>query len=131
MSLDGAGSLAMVETALDTPPLGGLSQDRNGKFFLSELETNALTRIEKDGSRTILVQDRELVWIDAPLLAEDGYVHAPAAQASRMAPSRRGRLRPPTSSSAFAIGLDEQHLAAGGNPKDPGSPLDLVDPVAL
>lgn len=72
VSLDGAGLLAKVETALDRSPLGGLSQDRKGRFLLSELETNALTRIEKDGSGTILVQDRELVWTDAPFLAEDG-----------------------------------------------------------
>lgn len=96
-SLDDAALLAQVEKALDTPPLGGLSQDQQGRFLLSELETNALTRIEKDGSRTVLVQDPELVWPDAPFLAGDGYVYVPAAQASRMAPFQAGvsRLKPP------------------------------------
>lgn len=95
--LDDATLLAKVEKALDTPPLGGLSQDKQGRFLLSELETTALTRIEKDGSRTVLVQDPELVWPDAPFLADDGYVYVPAAQASRMAPFQAGvnRLKPP------------------------------------
>ena len=96
-ALDDAALLAEVEKTLDTPPLEGLSRDKEGRFLLSELETNALTRIEKNGSRTVLVQDPELVWPNAPFLAEDGYVYVPAAQASRMAPFQAGvnRLKPP------------------------------------
>jgi len=95
--LDDERLLASVEKAVDTSPLGGLSQDHDGRFLLSELETNSVTRIEKDGRKTVLVKDAELVWPDAPFLAADGYLYVPAAQASRMAPFQAGenRLKPP------------------------------------
>ncbi|GJE60772.1 hypothetical protein MPOCJGCO_2888 [Methylobacterium trifolii] len=91
--LDAASLATHVERFADTPSTGGTAIDAEGNLYVSDTDQLSVLKLMPDGSRTMLVQDPRLVWVDAMWIDADGRLWMPAAQLNRMAPFNGGADR--------------------------------------
>lgn len=74
-----------VEPFALTPSTGGTAIDALGNIYSSDTDRLAIEKIAPNGTRTTLVQDDRLLWVDA-----SGKLWLPAAQLSRGIPFNNG-----------------------------------------
>jgi sugar lactone lactonase YvrE len=79
-SLDDKQLAEHVEKWFDMPPVGGVALAKDGTLYFTQLDDNSLKKRNVDGTVTLLIRDPRLRWVDAPFIAQDGYVYLPAAQ---------------------------------------------------
>jgi len=87
-----------VERYAEKPNNGGLSIDRDGNLYLTEVGAEAVGVIPADTRRyRRLAEHPDLVWPDGVSFAPDGFMYVSAAQVNRAAPfnAGEGRNRPP------------------------------------
>lgn len=79
-----------VEPFALTPSTGGTAIDARGNIYSSDTDRLAIEKIAPNGTRTTLVQDPRLLWVDAMWIDAKGKLWMPAAQLSRGVPFNNG-----------------------------------------
>ena len=79
-----------VSTFAKTPSTGGTAIDAEGTIYVSDVDHHRVMAIKADGSKSIVVEDKRLLWVDAMWIDDAGYLYMPAAQLDRMAPFNDG-----------------------------------------
>ena len=79
-----------VSTFAKTPSTGGTAIDAEGTIYVSDVDHHRILAIRADGSKSIVVEDKRLLWVDAMWIDGAGYLYMPAAQLDRMAPFNDG-----------------------------------------
>ena len=79
-----------VTTFAKTPSTGGTAIDADGTIYVSDVDHHRILAIKADGSKSIVVEDKRLLWVDAMWIDDAGYLYMPAAQLDRMAPFNGG-----------------------------------------
>ena len=72
----------VVEQVATTFPVDGLWMDKKGRLYLSDLQDNAVERLDtkvKDGKREIVVKDQRLQWPDTFTEGPDGAIYITAS----------------------------------------------------
>ena len=75
-----------VEPYALTPSTGGTAIDAEGNIYVSDTDRLAIEKIYPNGSRTTLVQDERLLWVDAMWVDNRNRLWLPAAQLNRGVP---------------------------------------------
>ena len=102
-----------VTTFAKTPSTGGTAVDAEGTIYLSDVDHHRVLAIKADGSRSILLEDKRLLWVDAMWIDDAGWLYMPAAQLDRMAPFNGG-----ISKVQFPISIYKTKIGAGPPPSD-------------
>jgi sugar lactone lactonase YvrE len=63
----------------------GLAADAQHRVYLTDIENNAIRRLNPDGNYEMLVQDERMVWPDSVWLATDGHLYFIVNQLHRQA----------------------------------------------
>ncbi|GJE56917.1 MULTISPECIES: SMP-30/gluconolactonase/LRE family protein [Methylobacterium] len=105
-SLSDAALAAYVEPFAETPSTGGTAIDAAGNLYVSDTDRLAVLRFAPDGTRTTVVQDPRLVWVDAMWIDDAGKLWMPAAQLNRMAPFNDGTDRVAKPLTVFTLAID-------------------------
>ena len=79
-----------VTTFAKTPSTGGTAIDADGTIYVSDVDHHRILAIKADGSKSIIVEDKRLLWVDAMWIDDAGFLYMPAAQLDRMAPFNGG-----------------------------------------
>lgn len=77
---------AYVEPYALTPSTGGTAIDSQGNIYVSDTDRQAIEKIYPNGTRTTIVQDERLLWVDAMWVDNQNRLWLPAAQLNRGAP---------------------------------------------
>lgn len=86
-----AGVLAgLVEPFALTPSTGGTAMDAEGSIYVSDVDRQAIEKVYANGTRTTIVRDERLLWVDAMWISSDKKLWMPAAQLNRGAPFSAG-----------------------------------------
>ncbi|KAK2615078.1 hypothetical protein N8I77_001854 [Diaporthe amygdali] len=75
-----------VEPYALTPSTGGTAIDAEGNIYVSDTDRQAIEKVYPNGTRTMLVQDERLLWIDAMWVDNQKRLWLPAAQLNRGVP---------------------------------------------
>lgn len=75
-----------VEPYALTPSTGGTAIDAEGNIYVSDTDRQAIEKVYPNGTRTTLVQDERLLWIDAMWVDNQKRLWLPAAQLNRGVP---------------------------------------------
>ncbi|KAL1868118.1 hypothetical protein Daus18300_006100 [Diaporthe australafricana] len=75
-----------VEPYALTPSTGGTAIDAEGNIYVSDTDRLAIEKIYPNGTRTTLVQDERLLWVDAMWVDNQNRLWLPSAQLNRGAP---------------------------------------------
>lgn len=75
-----------VEPYALTPSTGGTAIDSEGKIYVSDTDRQAIEKVFPNGTRTTIVQDERLLWVDAMWVDNQNRLWLPAAQLNRGAP---------------------------------------------
>lgn len=75
-----------VEPYALTPSTGGTAIDAEGNIYVSDTDRQAIEKIYPNGTRTTIVQDERLLWVDAMWVDNQNRLWLPAAQLNRGAP---------------------------------------------
>lgn len=75
-----------VEPFALTPGTGGTAIDAEGNLYVSDTDRQAVEKVYANGTRTTLVQDDRLLWIDAMWIDNTNRLWMPAAQLHRGVP---------------------------------------------
>lgn len=75
-----------VEPYALTPSTGGTAVDAEGNIYVSDTDRQAIEKIYPNGTRTTMVQDERLLWVDAMWIDNQNRLWLPAAQLNRGAP---------------------------------------------
>lgn len=102
-----------VTTFAKTPSTGGTAIDAEGTIYVSDVDHHRILAIKPDGSKSIVVEDRRLLWVDAMWIDDAGYLYMPAAQLDRMAPFNDG-----VSKVEFPIFVYKTKIGIGPPPSD-------------
>jgi sugar lactone lactonase YvrE len=102
-----------VTTFAKTPSTGGTAIDAEGTIYVSDVDHHRILAIKADGSKSIVVEDRRLLWVDAMWIDDAGYLYMPAAQLDRMAPFNDG-----VSKVEFPIFVYKTKIGIGPPPSD-------------
>lgn len=81
---------ANVEPFALTPSTGGTAIDAEGSIYVSDVDRQAIEKVYANGTRTILLQDERLLWVDAMWIDSQKRLWMPAAQLNRGAPFSAG-----------------------------------------
>lgn len=81
-----------VEVYALTPSGGGTAIDAEGNIYASDTDRLAIEKIAPNGTRTTLIQDDRLEWVDAMWVDSTGKLWMPAAQLNRGAPFNNGTV---------------------------------------
>ena len=79
-----------VTTFAKTPSTGGTAIDADGTIYCSDVDKHRVLAIHTDGTKTVLIEDPRLLWVDAMWIDDQGFLYMPAAQLDRMAPFNGG-----------------------------------------
>lgn len=79
-----------VEFWFDMPPSGGVAITDDGTFYFSDLAKNALMKRTPDGRIEMVVQDKRLHWVDAPVIDADNVIWMPIPQIERVSLFQKG-----------------------------------------
>lgn len=82
-----------VESFALTPSTGGTAIDADGNIYNSDTDRFAIEKICPNGTRTTLIQDDRLLWIDAMWVDSQKRLWMPAAQLNRGVPFGDGTNR--------------------------------------
>lgn len=82
-----------VERYADKPICDGISIDREGNIYISDIGNNAVGVIDDTRSYRILAQDRRLSWPDAFSFGPDGKLYTVANQLHRTAVLNAGEMQ--------------------------------------
>lgn len=75
-----------VEPYALTPSTGGTAIDAEGNIYVSDTDRLAIEKIYPNGTRTTLVQDERLLWVDAMWIDNQNKLWLPSAQLNRGVP---------------------------------------------
>lgn len=75
-----------VEPYALTPSTGGTAIDADGNIYVSDTDRQAIEKIFPNGTRTTLVQDERLLWVDAMWVDNQNRLWLPSAQLNRGVP---------------------------------------------
>ncbi|KAG6359564.1 hypothetical protein INS49_013085 [Diaporthe citri] len=75
-----------VEPYALTPSTGGTAIDADGNIYVSDTDRQAIEKIYPNGTRTTLVQDERLLWVDAMWVDNQNRLWLPSAQLNRGVP---------------------------------------------
>lgn len=75
-----------VEPYALTPSTGGTAVDAEGNIYVSDTDRQAIEKIYPNGTRTTMVQDERLLWVDAMWVDNQNRLWLPSAQLNRGAP---------------------------------------------
>lgn len=75
-----------VEPYALTPSTGGTAIDADGNIYVSDTDRQAIEKIFPNGTRTTLVQDERLLWVDAMWVDNQSRLWLPSAQLNRGVP---------------------------------------------
>lgn len=82
-----------VEPYALTPSTGGTAIDAEGNIYCSDTDRFAVEKISPNGTRTTLIRDDRLLWVDAMWVDSKKRLWMPAAQLSRGVPFGNGNNR--------------------------------------
>jgi hypothetical protein len=102
-----------VELFAETPSTGGTAIDSDGNLYVSDTDRQQVLKTAPDGSTSTLIQDQNLLWVDAMWIDDAGYLWMPAAQLNRMAPFQGG-----TSRVEFPVHVYKLQIGASPAPND-------------
>lgn len=86
-SMAGLGVLSgYVKPYALTPSTGGTAVDSEGNIYVSDTDRQAIEKIYPNGTRSTVVQDERLLWVDAMWVDNQNRLWLPAAQLNRGAP---------------------------------------------
>lgn len=102
--------LAGIEPFAEKPTSDGIAADGTGQVYITNLEDNAISIADSDGTR-VWAQDDRFVWPDGVYLAPDGSLVATINQLNRAAPFNKGEdgAEPPY----FIVRISETEGSAG------------------
>ncbi|MCV6637986.1 L-dopachrome tautomerase-related protein [Candidatus Albibeggiatoa sp. nov. NOAA] len=69
----------------EKPVSDGASTDAEGNHFFTDLNNNAIAKLDSNGNLTQLVQDERLIWSDALSFGGDGWLYIAVNQLNRAA----------------------------------------------
>lgn len=75
-----------VEAFALTPSTGGTAIDAEGSIYVSDTDRQAIEKVYANGTRTTLLQDERLLWVDAMWIDSQHRLWLPSAQLNRGAP---------------------------------------------
>ncbi|KAJ4395925.1 hypothetical protein N0V93_000141 [Gnomoniopsis smithogilvyi] len=75
-----------VEPFALTPSTGGTAIDAEGSIYVSDPDRQAIEKVYANGTRTTLLQDERLLWVDAMWIDSHNRLWMPAAQLNRGVP---------------------------------------------
>lgn len=81
---------AYVEPFCLTPSTGGTAIDAHGNIYVSDTDSQRILTVASNGTKTLLVQDPRLLWVDAMWIS-DTKLYMPAAQLNRGTPFGNGK----------------------------------------
>ena len=102
-----------VTTFAKTPSTGGTAIDADGTIYVSDVDHHRILAIKADGSKSIVVEDKRLLWVDAMWIDDAGFLYLPAAQLDRMAPFNDG-----VSKVQYPIFIYKTKIGVGPPPSD-------------
>lgn len=79
-----------VEPFALTPATGGTAIDNEGNIYVSDTDRSAIEKVFPNGTRTTMVQDERLLWVDAMWIDGQNQLWMPSAQLNRGAPFNPG-----------------------------------------
>jgi sugar lactone lactonase YvrE len=91
-----------------TPATGGTAIDAEGNIYVSDTDRQAIEKLYPNGTRTTLVQDERLLWVDAMWIDNQNRLWLPAAQLNRGAPFQpdgQSRIQKPLHVYTIDIGV--------------------------
>lgn len=80
-----------VDVFAQTPSTGGTAIDARGNIYVSDTDSQRIISISPNGTKTLLVQDPRLTWVDAMWVGSDKKLYLPAAQLNRGTPFGNGK----------------------------------------
>lgn len=92
-----------VQTVAETGPVDGMLFVPGQGILLTDLENNAITAVDRNGSTKTLIQDPRLAWPDTLAASPDGTIYVTTSQIHRTP-------NPPSPYRLFRITLPEQPL---------------------
>lgn len=90
-TLDNAALEKFVEIWFDIPPTGGTAMAKDGTFYYSDLEKNAIKRRLPNGEIETVIQDPSLHWVDAPVIDENNTLWLPVPQIDQVSLFQNGK----------------------------------------
>ncbi|KAK4627138.1 hypothetical protein CLAFUW4_04987 [Fulvia fulva] len=90
-SLAGAELASYIEPYSLTPSTDGTAIDTNGVIYVSDTDSQRIISVAKNGTKSLLVQDSRLLWVDA-MWIEGTKLWLPAAQLNRGTPFGNGQV---------------------------------------
>lgn len=75
-----------VEPFALTPSTGGTAIDAEGSIYVSDTDRQAIEKVYANGTRTTIVRDERLLWVDAMWIDSQKRLWMPAAQLNRGSP---------------------------------------------
>lgn len=81
---------ALVEPFALTPSTGGTAIDAEGSIYVSDTDRQAVEKVYANGTRTTLVRDERLLWVDAMWIDSRNRLWLPSAQLNRGVPFSAG-----------------------------------------
>ncbi|KAF2170148.1 hypothetical protein M409DRAFT_19754 [Zasmidium cellare ATCC 36951] len=103
-SLAGEQLAGYVEPFALTPSTGGTAIDAHGNIYVSDTDSQRIITVAPNGTKTVLVQDPRLLWIDAMWIAGTK-LWMPAAQLNRGTPFGNGKSNVTKPLYAFTIDI--------------------------
>jgi len=79
-----------VEPYALTPSTGGTAIDADGNIYNSDTDSQRIIKVHTNGTKTLLVQDPRLLWVDAMWVDAQHRLWMPAAQLNRGTPFNNG-----------------------------------------
>jgi len=73
-----------------TPSTGGTAIDADGSIYVSDTDRQNIERVCPNGTRSVLVHDERLLWVDAMWIDSRQRLWMPAAQLNRGTPFNNG-----------------------------------------
>lgn len=82
-----------IEPWADLPPIGGAAMDGAGNLYFTDLAVSALKQRSPDGAISVVVQDPNLHWVDAPFIDEYNAIWLPVPQMDRVGLFHNGQSK--------------------------------------
>jgi hypothetical protein len=82
-----------VEHFATMPSTGGTAIDNHGNIYLSDTDRQRILKISPTSKISTLIEDPNLLWVDAMWIDSKGFLWMPAAQLNRLAIFQDGQSK--------------------------------------